>query len=109
MLSDDRRLQRPVAFQRPPPGKFRSGHLFLDVKGKNSHCFPVGDMALFNLHRDSIANFPGRSVSDWNVALKTWNTTRDLEYSGRREDTAERASIDQTTQHPDKTEKNTRT
>ena len=62
-------------------------------------------MALFDLHRDAIANFLGRYVSDWTVALNIWNTTRDLEDEGRREDTGERSSREQTPFRTDKRKK----
>ena len=69
------------------------------------HCFLVWDVALFDLHRDAIAAFPGSLVSDWTVALNTWNKNRYLEDSGWREDTTERARMAQTPRRPDKREK----
>ena len=62
-------------------------------------------MALFDLHRDSIAAFLGRSDSDWTVALNTWNTNRDLEDAVRREYRVEKSSRYQTTFCMDKREK----
>ena len=54
-------------------------------------------MELFESHRDAITAFPGSLVSDWTMALNTWNTTRDSEDAGRREDTANK---DRTAQTP---------
>ena len=51
-----------------------------------AHFSPVGNVALFDSHRDAIINHLGRSVSNWDVALNTWNTTRDSEDARRRED-----------------------
>ena len=68
------------------------------------HCFTVDNVAFFDLHCDVIAAFPGILVSDWTVALKTWNTTRDLEDTGRSEEMVDRSSRDQTTLLPDKRE-----
>ena len=61
-------------------------------------------MSLFDSFRDAIAAFPGNSVSDRNVALNTWNTTRESEYTGKREDTVDKARTDQTPERPDKGE-----
>ena len=44
-------------------------------------------------------------MSNWNMALNTWNTTRELEDTGRRKDTVERTRSDQTPCLPDKREK----
>ena len=59
---------------------------------------------LFDSHRDGIAAFPGSSVSDCTVVLNIWNTIRDSEDAGRREDTTEKASMAQTLHHPVKVE-----
>ena len=61
-------------------------------------------MALFDSHHDAITDFPGILVSNWNVALNTWNTARDSEDVGSMEDTSERARMAQTPHHPDKRE-----
>ena len=59
--------------------------IYLQTPRENiAHCFPLGDVALFDLYCDTIAAFLGSSVSDWTVALNTWNTTRDLEDARRR-------------------------
>ena len=68
------------------------------------HCFPVDNVELLDLHRDVIAAFTGSLVSDWTVALNTWNTTRDLEETGRSEEMVDRASRDKTPLLPDKRE-----
>ena len=70
-----------------------------------SHCFPVGNVALFDSHRDAIATFPGSSVSDWTMALNNWNTTRQSEDAGRRGYTSERSRRYQTPCRLDKREK----
>ena len=54
-------------------------------------------MALFDSHFDAITAFLGRLVSNWTVALKTWNTTREYKDAGRREDTTDKARKAQTT------------
>ena len=51
--------------------KFEAGIYFCMPREKIAHCFPVGDVALFDLHCNAIADFTGRSVSDWTVALNT--------------------------------------
>ena len=43
-------------------------------------------------------------VSNWTVALNTWNTKRDSKDVGRREDTAGKARNSQTLRHPVKGE-----
>ena len=82
MFSDVRILRHPVAFQLPPSGKVRGGYIFQD-----SRC-------------DAITAFLGRSVSNWTVALKNWNTTRDSEDAGRRKATAYKARTAQTPCRP---------
>ena len=57
-------------------------------------------MVLFDSHRDAINNFLGRSVSDWTVALNTWNTTRDFEDAVRRENTMDKARKAKTPRRP---------
>ena len=68
------------------------------------NCFTVGYVELFALHCNAIAAFPGSLVSDWTVALKTWNITRDLEDTGRSEEMVDMASRDKTPLLPDKRE-----
>ena len=53
-------------------------------------------MAFFDSRCDSITAFLGRSVSNWTMALKNWNTTRDSEEAGKRGHMAENASTAQT-------------
>ena len=57
-------------------------------------------MSLFESHRNFITAFPGRSVYDWTVTLNIWNTTRDSEDAGSREDTADKARTAQTPRRP---------
>ena len=57
-------------------------------------------MVLFDSHRDDITTFSGILVFGWTVALKTWNTTRDSEDAGRRDETENKASTDQTSRCP---------
>ena len=85
--------------------KLEASIYFWTPRGNILHCFLVWDVALFDLHRDAIAAFPGSLVSDWTVALNTWNKNRYLEDSGWREDTTERARMAQTPRRPDKREK----
>ena len=59
--------------------KFEAGIYFQTQRENIVHCFPVGNVALFDSHHDSIAAFPGILVSDWNVDLNTCNMTRCLE------------------------------
>ena len=47
---------------------------------------PVGNMELFDCHCDPIVAFTGNLVSNWTLALNTWNATRESEDAGRRED-----------------------
>ena len=75
---------------------FEAGIYFGTLRENIAHCFPVVNVALFDLHQDDIAIFLGRLVPDWNVALNTWNATRDSEDAGRREDTTERYRMAQT-------------
>ena len=63
-------------------GMFKAGIYFQMARENIAYYFWVGNVALFDSHRDAITAFPGSSVSDWTVALNTWNTTR--------EDTAEK-------------------
>ena len=65
------------------------------------HCFLVGYVALFGSHRNVIAAFPGSLVSDWTVVLNNWNTTSDLEDTGRSEEMVDRSRRDQTPLLPD--------
>ena len=65
-----------------------------------SYLSPVGNVAVFDSHNDVINVFPGSSVSDWNLALNTWNTTRDSKDAGRREGMAEKARTAQNPRHP---------
>ena len=68
--------------------KFEAG-IYLQTPRENiAHCFPVGDVALFDSHHGAIADFPGKSVSDWTVDLNTWNNNREPEDAGRSEDTS---------------------
>ena len=53
-----------------------------------AHFLPVGNVPLFDLNHDIIVALTGILVSDWTVALNTWNTTRDLDDKGRKEDMA---------------------
>ena len=85
-------------------GKTSRRAYFSGTKGEIAHYFPVGNVALFDLHRYAIASFLGISASNWTVALNNWNTTRDSEDAGRREDTAERSRMSQTPIRPDKRE-----
>ena len=62
-------------------------------------------MVLFDSHRDVISVSPKSLVSNWTVDLNTWNTNRDSEDSGMREDTEERARMDQITHCPYRREK----
>ena len=48
-------------------------------------------MNFFDSHHNEINAFPGSSVSDWTVDLNNWNTTREYEDTGRREETADKA------------------
>ena len=63
-------------------------------------------MTLFGSHRDAIKSFPWISVSDWTVALNTWNTTRDSGYAGRREDKTDNTRMAQTPFNPVKVKQN---
>ena len=56
---------------------------------------PVGNMELFDCHCDPIVAFTGNLVSNWTLALNTWNATRDSEDIVRREDMAERSRMAQ--------------
>ena len=57
-------------------------------------------MELFESHRDAITAFMGRSVYDWTVVLNTWNTTRDFEYMGRKEDMGDKYRMAQPPRWP---------
>ena len=102
MFSDGGLLRREVTLQRPPLGKIRGGHLFPDVKGGKVYFSLVDNVAFFESHHDAIAVFLGRYVSNWTVALNTWNTTRDSEDTRRRQDTVEKSRMAQTSHLPDK-------
>ena len=64
--------------------KLKAGIYFQTPSENIAHCFLVGNVEYFYLHHDTDATFMGSSVSNWTVALNIWNTTRDLEDSGRR-------------------------
>ena len=64
--------------------KFEIGIYLKTSRGKIAYFSLVGNVALFDSRRNFITAFPGSLVSDWTVALNTWNTTRDSEDAGRR-------------------------
>ena len=64
--------------------KFEAGIYFQTQRENIVHCFPVGNVALFDFHCNAITAFLESSVYDWNVDLNTWNTTNDSEEEGRR-------------------------
>ena len=84
MLSDGGRLKCPVRRWE----KFEAGIYFWMPRKNIAHCLPVGNVPLFDLNHDIIAALTVILVSDWTVALNTWNTTRDLDDKGRKEDMA---------------------
>ena len=71
--------------------KFEAGIYFWTSRENITHCFLVGNVTLFELHCCAIAAFPGISLSDWTVYLNTWNTNKDSEDTGRRDDKSKRA------------------
>ena len=66
--------------------KFEVGIYFLNPRENIAYFSLVGNVELFDSHSNPIAVFPGNSVSNWTVALNTWNATRESEDAGRRED-----------------------
>ena len=64
--------------------KFDAGIYFKTLRENIAYCSPVGNVVLFDSHHYVITTFPGSLVSDWTMALNTWNTTRDSEDVGRR-------------------------
>ena len=83
---------------------FEAGMYLQTERENTAYLSLVGNVALFDSHCDAIAAFLGSSVYNRTVALNTWNTTRDSEYAGRREDMADKASTDQTPHFPIKGE-----
>ena len=79
--------------------KFEAGKYFRMPRDNIEHCFPVGEVLLFDSHRNAIV------LSNCTVDLNTCNTTRDLEGVGSREEIAEKARMAQTPFHPDKRDK----
>ena len=71
---------------------------------KIAHCYPVGNAELFDSSCDSITAFPGISVSNCTMALKTWNKTRESENAVRREYTMYKAIKSQPPRQPVKDE-----
>ena len=80
--------------------KFEAGIYFQTARENIAYCSPVGNVALFDPHSNSITAFPWSSVSNWTVALNTWNTTRYSEDAGRREDMADKDRTAQTQCRP---------
>ena len=68
--------------------KFEAGIYFRTSRENIAHFSPVYGVTLCDYHCDNITTFFGSLVSNWTVALNTWNTTREYEDAIRREDTA---------------------
>ena len=75
---------------------FEAGIYLQTARENIAYCFPVDTVTLFGSHFDAIKSFPWITVSDWTVALNTWNTTRGSDYAGRREDKMDKTRMHQT-------------
>ena len=64
--------------------KFEAGIYLQKAREIITYLSPVGNVALFNFHCNTITAFLESLVYDWNVSLNTWNTNNDSEEEGRR-------------------------
>ena len=81
-MADSCNIQSHYNYRRQE--KFEAGIYFKTPRENISYCSPVGNTAFFDSHHNAITAFLGSLVSNWNMALKNWNTTRESEDGVRK-------------------------
>ena len=57
-----------------------AGIYFRDLPRENfTYCAPVGDVGLWESHRDLVGSFVSSSLSEWMLDLDTWENTAKAE------------------------------